>query len=132
MSLEASIRQLAEQGTLAALNEHLPALLEQFAAPVDPDERLTLEEAGVFLRLSAKTVRQRINEGKLIAFRDGFRDFILRKDLIAYNAKLRDAAQFQRDQSVRRSAPKHIDADIIQMLQPRKSAATTAKKKARR
>lgn len=131
MSLDASIRALVEQGTISALNEHLPALLERFTAPVDPDERLTIGEAAEYLRMPAKTVRLRITDGSLMSFKDGIRSYILRRDLITYNSRLRDAAQAKRDQSARRSVPKHIDADIIQLLQPTEKAANTAKKKAR-
>lgn len=131
MSLEQSIRALAEEGTVAALERHLPALLDQFTTPADPDERLTLSEAAAFLKLPVKTLELRIRDNAIVSFKDGTRRYILRGDCIEYNARLRAQAQFKRDQAARASAPAGVDADILDLLSPTGSART-AKKKARR
>ena len=131
MSLDRTIRELAEQGTIAALQEHLPALLERFTSPADPDERFTLAEAAAFLKLPLKTLELRIKNQQIVSFKDGTRRFILRRDAVEYNAKLRAQAQFKRDQSARASAPAGVDSDILDLLHPN-TGKSTAKKKARR
>lgn len=132
MSLDRTIRDLAEQGTVAALEQHLPALLERFASPADPDERFTLAEAAAFLKLPLKTLELRIKDNAIVSFKDGTRRFILRRDAVDYNSRLRAKAQFKRDQSARASAPAGVDHDILDLLKPGSSGKSPAKKKARR
>lgn len=131
MNLEASIRELAEKGTVAALEQHLPAVLDRFTQPADPDERLTLEEVAASLKMPVKTVRQRISEGRLLAFADGTRKYVLRRDLTDYNERLRAAAQFQRDQAVIRESNRTGDDSLLDLITPA-PPARTAMKKARR
>lgn len=131
MSLDQSIRQLAEAGTIAALEQHLPIILDRFTQPADPDERLTLEEAAAFLKMPEKTLAMRIKSGAIISFKDGTRRYILRGDAIDYNARLRAAAQFKRDQAARAAMPAGVDDDIVNLLSPAGSTPP-AKKKARR
>ena len=131
MSLEQSIRALAEEGTVAALQQHLPDLLERFTAPADPDERPTLTEVASILRMPVKTVRQRISEGRLLAFADGTRKYVLRRDLTDYNERLRAAAQFQRDQEVIRESNRTGDDSLLDFITPA-PPARTGMKKARR
>lgn len=128
MNLDHLIRNLAEEGTKAALGEYLPGILAQFIQPADPDERLTVNEAAEALRMPVKTVRQRITEGKLLAFRDGIRLYVLRSDLIAYNRQLREAAQRERDVARLRARPTHVDADIYELLAPVQPKAHSRKK----
>lgn len=131
MTLEASIRALAEQGTVAALEQHLPELLERFAQPVDPDKRMTLAETAAFLDMPVKTVRERINDGHLLAFRDGVRKYVLRRDAVDYNERLRAAAQFERDQQLIGQSNSSGDDSLLDFLTPVRPARA-AKKKARR
>lgn len=130
MSIDQHIRDLAEQGTVAALEEHLPSILASFTLPADPDERLTIAEAAEFLRMPEKTVRERIKDERLLAFRDGTRLYVLRRDLIAYNDALRNRAQFERDQSAKASAPAGVSQEVLDLLRPA-SPGRSAKKKAR-
>lgn len=115
MTLEQSIRQLAAEGTREALERFLPELLARVEVPVDPEQRLTYQEAAELLRLPEGTVRVRETEGALPFFVDGKRKYILRKDVDAYNARLRAQAQFKRDQA-RNVAPHDVDPEIAKML----------------
>lgn len=132
MTLEQSIRALAEEGTVSALEQHLPSLLSRFTMPADPDERLTVSEAAAFLKMPVKTLELRVRDNAIVSFKDGTRRFILRRDAIAYNERLRAQELFQRDQAARASAPAGVEPDVLDLLHPSDSGKSTAKKKARR
>jgi len=70
MSLEDSIRQLAAEGTLEALERHLPAIFEGLALPVDPLTRYTRQEAAKRLRLPLRTFDERVKAGEITLFQD--------------------------------------------------------------
>jgi len=132
MSIDQHIRDLAEQGTVAALEEHLPSILAAFTQPADPDRLYTLEQAAERMSVPVSTVRARVDNGELWTVRIGKHRRVPQRAISEFIESERLKAKFRRDQQTADPIGEAgLEEEMNLILSPAKRRPT-AKKKARR
>lgn len=132
MSLDRVIRDLAEAGTVAALETHLPALLSAMTQPADPDRLYTYAGVAELWDVPESTVRARVDAGELWTVQAGKHVRIPQRAISEYIEAQRLKAKFKRDQETgAAAAAADLEAEMHLILSPARPARA-AKKKARR
>lgn len=126
MSLEGTIRALAEEGTVSALQEHLPKLLANAALPADPDRLYTYAQAAELMGVPESCIRERVRVGDLWVVQLGKYRRVPQRAITALIQRQELRATFRREQE---PVSSDLDAEIDALLA---SPSVSAKKKARR
>lgn len=132
MSIDQHIRDLAEQGTVAALEQHLPSILAAFTQPADPDRLYTFEQAAERMSVPVSTIRARVDANELWTIRVGKHTRIPQRAISQFIESERLKAKFRRDQQTADPVGEAaLEEEMNLILSPAKRGRS-AKKKARR
>lgn len=117
MTLDKAIREQAEAGTLAALEQHLPQLLAAFTQPADPDRLYTIQETAERCSVPVSTIRARIDKGDLWTVPMGKHVRIPQRAITEFIEAQRLRQKFKRDQNTG-GAEADLDAELARALNP--------------
>ena len=113
MTLEQQLTAIVDRAVQEALERHLPAILAQVEAPVDPDRTYSYAQAAEYLGVTESCIRERVKSGELEAIQLG-------KYKLIPHARIRDLIQREltkardtRDQAV---LPADVDEEIAALL----------------
>ena len=115
MSLEQTIKELAAQGTLEALERHLPDLLVRMQAPVDPDRLRSYDETAEYMGTTRGAVKALVDRKELWTVQVGNEKKVPHQAVHEYIKRERIKQQFRSDQDV---LTDDIPDDIAELLQP--------------